>query len=79
MHDADDNAEALLVPEVGSFIATGGDACGALKNGLEGDSVGCDSFLDDRKYLCLCILKCCENGLICMEMPEFGLLGAILD
>ena len=55
------------------------EVCGALKNGLEGDAVGCDSFLDDRKYLCLCILKCCENGLIYMEMPEFGLLGAILD
>jgi hypothetical protein len=34
MHDTDDTTETLLVPGIGNFITSGGDACGALKNGL---------------------------------------------
>ena len=80
MHDTDNTAETLLVRRVRNFFASNGDACSALKDGfVEGNAVGGDSLLDDRKYLSLCIFKCYENRLVCMKMAEFGLLGAILN
>ena len=77
MHDTGDSTEALLLPGVGNFFTSGRYTCSALKNGLQGDAVSGNSFLDNCEDLRFRIEECSKNGLVCMKMPEFFLLGTI--
>ncbi len=70
MHDTDDTAEIQFVPGIGNFIASGGDACGALKKGLEEDAMSGKCFLDDREDLSFRIEKCSNDGLVFMKMAK---------
>jgi hypothetical protein len=51
VHDAGDTTEALLVPGIGNFFTSGRDTCGSLKNGLQGDAMSGNSFLDNCEDL----------------------------
>ena len=76
MHDTGDTTEALLVPGIGNFFTSGRDTCSSLKNGLQGDTMSGNCFLDDREDLRFRIKKCSLDRLVCMKMAKLGLFGA---
>ena len=51
MHDTGDTSEALGIPGIRNLLLCGGETSGALQDGLQGNAVSRDGFLDDRDDL----------------------------
>ena len=81
VHDTGDTTEALFVPGIWYFFTSGRYTRGPLKNGLQGDAMSGNSFLNDREDLRFRIKKCSKNGLVSMKISLFGAIendGGIL-
>jgi hypothetical protein len=76
MHDAGDTSKALGFPGIRNLLLGGGETGGALQDGLQGDAVSRDGFLDDGDDLAVCCKKGFQNGLEGVQTLKFELFGA---